>query len=71
MIFDQMRAIVADVMPKIYAHPFNQELALGTLALEKFIFYLSHYLNDKPSDLLSNYKVVGEKSGHGNHHAHH
>ena len=41
MIFDQMRAIVADVMPKIYAHPFNQELALGTLALEKFIFYLS------------------------------
>ena len=49
MIFDQMRAIVADVMPKIYAHPFNQELALGTLALEKFIFYLSQdalYLTD-------------------------
>jgi thiaminase/transcriptional activator TenA len=36
-------------MAKIYALPFNQELALGTLALEKFIFYLSQdalYLTD-------------------------
>ncbi len=49
MIFDKMRAVVADVMPKIYALPFNQELALGTLPLEKFIFYLSQdalYLTD-------------------------
>lgn len=49
MIFDEMRALVADMMPEIYALPFNQELALGTLALEKFIFYLSQdalYLND-------------------------
>lgn len=36
-------------MPKIYQHPFNQELAQGNLALEKFIFYLKQdalYLAD-------------------------
>ncbi len=49
MIFDKMRTLVTDVMAKIYALPFNQELALGTLALEKFIFYLGQdalYLAD-------------------------
>lgn len=49
MIFDDMRATVAELMPKIYDLPFNQELAKGTLAQEKFIFYLSQdalYLAD-------------------------
>jgi hypothetical protein len=47
--FDELCAGVVDVMPKIYQHPFNQELAQGTLALEKFIFYLNQdalYLAD-------------------------
>lgn len=40
MIFDDMRTAVAEFMPKIYNLPFNQELAQGSLAREKFIFYL-------------------------------
>ncbi len=40
-MFDELQNAVADVMPKIYQHPFNQELAKGTLAIEKFIFYLN------------------------------
>lgn len=39
-MFDELKAAVADVMPKIYQHPFNQALANGSLAIEKFIFYL-------------------------------
>lgn len=49
MIFSQMRAEVTELMSKIYALPFNQELALGTLAQEKFIFYCHQdalYLTD-------------------------
>ena len=41
MLFNEMRENVADLMPKIYALPFNQELANGTLPLEKFTFYLA------------------------------
>lgn len=39
-MFNELKTAVADIMPKIYQHPFNQELAQGNLALEKFIFYL-------------------------------
>ncbi len=39
-MFDKLKAAIADILPKIYQHPFNQELAQGTLASEKFIFYL-------------------------------
>lgn len=48
-MFDELQQAVADVMPTIYQHPFNQELAKGTLPIEKFIFYLSQdalYLAD-------------------------
>ncbi|WP_342220736.1 TenA family protein [Rickettsiella endosymbiont of Miltochrista miniata] len=48
-MFEELKAAVADIMPKIYQHPFNQELAQGNLALEKFIFYLKQdalYLAD-------------------------
>jgi thiaminase (transcriptional activator TenA) len=48
-MFDELKNAVANVMPKIYQHPFNQELAAGTLPIEKFIFYLSQdalYLTD-------------------------
>ncbi len=48
-MFNELKASVADIMPKIYQHPFNQELAQGNLALEKFIFYLKQdalYLAD-------------------------
>ena len=48
-MFNQLKDAVADIMPKIYQHPFNQELAQGTLAREKFIFYLKQdalYLMD-------------------------
>lgn len=48
-MFDELQNSVADVMPKIYQHPFNQELAEGTLPIEKFIYYLSQdalYLAD-------------------------
>lgn len=40
MIFNKMRAAVAAIVTQIHQHPFNQELAQGTLAKEKFIFYL-------------------------------
>jgi thiaminase/transcriptional activator TenA len=40
-MFNELQDAVADLMPKIYQHPFNQELAQGTLPIEKFIFYLS------------------------------
>lgn len=40
-MFDELKNAVADLMPKIYQHPFNQELAQGTLPIEKFLFYLS------------------------------
>lgn len=40
-MFDELKNAVADIMPKIYQHPFNQELAQGTLPIEKFTFYLS------------------------------
>jgi thiaminase (transcriptional activator TenA) len=40
-MFDELKAAVVDVMPNIYLHPFNQELSNGTLAIEKFIFYLN------------------------------
>ena len=40
-MFDELKTAVADILPKIYLHPFNQELALGTLPIEKFIFYLN------------------------------
>ena len=48
-MFNQLKDAVADIMPKIYQHPFNQELAQGSLALETFIFYLKQdalYLAD-------------------------
>lgn len=48
-MFDELKDAVADVMPKIYQHPFNQELAEGTLPIGKFIFYLNQdalYLAD-------------------------
>ncbi|MES2997729.1 MAG: TenA family protein [Pseudomonadota bacterium] len=41
MIFNDLRKAVTDLMPKIYDLPFNQELANGSLALEKFTFYLA------------------------------
>lgn len=40
-MFDKLKKSVSMLMPKIYQHPFNQELAQGSLPLEKFIFYLS------------------------------
>lgn len=40
-MFNELQDAVADLLPKIYQHPFNQELAQGTLPIEKFIFYLS------------------------------
>ena len=48
-MFNELKISVADVMPKIYLHPFNQELAQGTLAIETFTFYLNQdalYLAD-------------------------
>ena len=49
MLFNTLRESVADLMPNIYDLPFNKELAEGTLALEKFTFYLAQdalYLAD-------------------------
>lgn len=49
MLFNKMRSQVAHLMSKIYTLPFNQELANGTLPLEKFTFYLAQdalYLAD-------------------------
>ena len=49
MLFNKMRSQIAELMPKIYALPFNQELANGTLPREKFTFYLAQdalYLAD-------------------------
>ncbi|WP_218813417.1 TenA family protein [Rickettsiella endosymbiont of Dermanyssus gallinae] len=49
MLFNEMRNRVTTLMPKIYKLPFNQELANGTLPLEKFTFYLAQdalYLAD-------------------------
>ncbi|MFZ0219701.1 MAG: TenA family protein [Candidatus Aquirickettsiella sp.] len=40
-MFDELQNAVADIMPKLYQHPFNQELTQGTLPIETFIFYLS------------------------------
>lgn len=48
-MFDELENSVADIMPMIYQHPFNQELAQGILPIEKFSFYLSQdalYLAD-------------------------
>lgn len=49
MLFNKIQKNVADLMPKIYDHPFNQELANGSLPIEKFTFYLAQdalYLTD-------------------------
>lgn len=49
MIFNQMKISAETIIKKIHLHPFNQELAQGTLPMEKFIFYLSQdalYLAD-------------------------
>lgn len=49
MLFNTLRESVADLMPKIHDLPFNKELSKGTLALEKFTFYLAQdalYLTD-------------------------
>jgi len=49
MLFDKMREEVGSMMEAIHRHPFNQELAAGTLPEEKFIFYLEQdalYLTD-------------------------
>lgn len=48
-MFNELKTSVAEIMPKIYQHPFNQELAQGTLAIETFTFYLNQdalYLTD-------------------------
>jgi len=39
-ICDEMRAGCADIWDGLHAHPFLRELAAGTLALEKFRFFL-------------------------------
>ena len=41
MLFNEMRNAVSNLLPKIYDLPFNRELADGSLALEKFTFYLA------------------------------
>lgn len=49
MLFNEMRKMVKKLMSKIYDLPFNQELANGSLPLEKFTFYLAQdalYLAD-------------------------
>lgn len=49
MIFKDMCDAVNGMVYKIHEHPFNQELSRGTLANEKFIFYLTQdalYLAD-------------------------
>jgi thiaminase/transcriptional activator TenA len=49
MIFEKMCLAVRTILPKIHDLPFNRELAQGTLAQEKFIFYLKQdalYLAD-------------------------
>jgi thiaminase (transcriptional activator TenA) len=49
MLFDTLHEAVAEFMPNIYEHPFNKELANGSLPLEKFTFYLAQdalYLAD-------------------------
>lgn len=40
MIFNSMVGESSLIIEKIHVHPFNQELAQGTLPSEKFIFYL-------------------------------
>ena len=48
-ICDRMRADSARIWDGLHAHPFLRELAQGTLALEKFRFFLEQdifYLND-------------------------
>ncbi|HSW70191.1 MAG TPA: thiaminase II [Gammaproteobacteria bacterium] len=40
MLFNQMRDAVESIMCEIQSHPFNTGLADGTLAQNKFIFYL-------------------------------
>ena len=40
MIFNKMVDSATTIIDKIHAHPFNQELQLGTLPTDKFIFYL-------------------------------
>lgn len=48
-ICDEMRADCADIWDGLHAHPFLRELAGGTLALEKFRFFLEQdnfYLMD-------------------------
>jgi thiaminase/transcriptional activator TenA len=49
MLFNTLNEAVTEFMPAIYHHPFNKELADGTLPLEKFTFYLAQdalYLAD-------------------------
>jgi thiaminase (transcriptional activator TenA) len=49
MLFNTIHQAITEFMPNIYDHPFNQELADGTLPLEKFNFYLAQdalYLTD-------------------------
>ncbi len=41
MLFNSIKEAIAEFMPNIYGHPFNKELADGTLPLEKFTFYLA------------------------------
>jgi thiaminase/transcriptional activator TenA len=40
MIFQKMQTAVNTLIHKIHTHPFNIELAMGTLGLPKFLFYL-------------------------------
>ncbi len=40
MLFNQMCHAVHDMMDAIHHHPFNRELAHGTLPKNKFVFYL-------------------------------
>lgn len=49
MIINQMFEVIEPLLERIYLHPFNQQLASGVLAEEKFIDYLqqdSLYLAD-------------------------
>ena len=40
MIFDTMVSSIDTIIDRIHYHHFNQELAKGTLPIDKFIFYL-------------------------------
>ena len=48
-IFNKMRQTVAHILPKIYQHPFNKQLAQGSLPREIFQYYMQQdalYLAD-------------------------